>query len=217
MSIRPALLLLSAGWLLLACAPSGPTPGITATTSTVTSSVTTTGSATPAATAPASSSSPATTAPQPSTWVLTTDGLGPLKLGMSWETLRQQGYIVDTNGDGCLPYASSQTLQDQGVWLYPSGSDAQAVLAEVGLTSPSYATKSGVRVGHTYKFLKQTYGSSLTVVTKNGNGGPFKVATVRAGDREVVFMFAWEWTMADTDKIEGIVARSYSTDMFGDC
>lgn len=137
-------------------------------------------------------------------------------IGTKFSVLEKQGYLAP-GPDVCPQQGSSKKLQDEGVYLYPTGEGANAVLAEVGLTTATYATVSGARVGDTMRKLKQLYGSQLTIETKNGNGGPFQVATVRIGAREVVFMFPWGSAMVDTDKVQGIVARSWSADLYGEC
>jgi hypothetical protein len=137
-------------------------------------------------------------------------------IGTKFSVLAQQGYI-DPGTDVCPQQGSSKKLQDEGVSLSPTGEGANAVLAEVGLTKATYATVSGARVGDTMKKLKQLYGSQLKIETKNGNGGPFKVATVRIGAREVVFTFPWGSAMVDTDMVQAIVARNWSTDLMGEC
>jgi molybdopterin converting factor small subunit len=137
-------------------------------------------------------------------------------IGTKFSVLQQQGYI-DPGTDVCPQQGSSKKLQDEGVYLYPRGAGANAVLAEVGLTKATYATVSGARVGDTMKKLKQLYGAQLKVETKNGNGGPFKVANVRIGAREVVFIFPWDSAMVDTDKVQSIMARNWSTDLMGEC
>lgn len=137
-------------------------------------------------------------------------------IGTKFSELEKQGYI-GPGTDACPQQTSSKKLQDEGVYLYPSGQGANAVLAEVGLTKATYATVSGARVGDTMEKLKQLYGSQLTIETKNGNGGPFKVANVRIGAREIVFMFPWESGMVETDKVQSIVARNWSADLMGDC
>jgi hypothetical protein len=137
-------------------------------------------------------------------------------IGTKFSVLQQQGYI-DPGTDVCPQQGSSKELQDEGVFLYPTGEGANAVLAEVGLTNATYATVSGARVGDTMKKLKQLYGSQLKIETKNGNGGPFPVANVRIGAREVVFYFPYASSLGDTAVVQSIIARTWSVDMMGDC
>ena len=137
-------------------------------------------------------------------------------IGTKFSVLQQQGYL-DPGTDVCPQQGSSQKLQDEGVYLYPSGSGANAVLAEVGLTKATYATVSGARVGDTMKKLKQLYGAQLKIETKNGNGGPFVVANVKVGTREIVFYFPYGSTIADTDIVQAMIARNWSADMMGAC
>ncbi len=192
--------------LLGACSStssSGAGPVTTSAAVTSTSAAATTPAATTSATV---TTAPATTAPTSAkatttatsdchgaattaagAWTLGINGLGPLVLGTKFSVLEAQGYVSAPN-DECESSRTSQKLQDEGVWLYPKGSGATAVLAEVGVTKATYATVSGAKVGDTMKKLKQIYGAQLKIETKNGNGGPFQVANVHIGTREVVFM-----------------------------
>lgn len=183
-------------------APAGPT---SAPVSTIPVSV----PATSAASAPASATSSGP-------WTLSVNGLGPLVLGTKISTLVVQGHVVLTPGE-CAGVASSPALEAQGVFIYPSGEGANAVLSEVSLSKPTYTTLSGAKVGDTMKKIKQLYGSQLTIETKNGNGGPFQVAHVKVGTREVVFYFPYGSAMVDTDVVQTIIARNYSVDMMGEC
>jgi hypothetical protein len=180
----------------------------------ITSSTTGPSSATVAQSATAASSAPTATASAP--WTLSINGLGPLKLGTPYTALRQQGYVTVETGD-CPGSWTSQALQDKGVYLYPSGQGDTAVLAEVSITKGMYATVSGARVGTTMSQLRVLYGSQLTTETKNGNGGPFVVANVKVGTREIVFYFPYGSTLADTDPVQAIISRNWSADMMGEC
>ena len=137
-------------------------------------------------------------------------------LGTKFSVLEAQGYVSAAT-DECESSRTSQKLQDEGVWLYPSGTGASAVLAEVSVTKPTYATVSGAKVGDTMKKLKQLYGAQLKIETKNGNGGPFQVANVRVGTREVVFYFPYGSSLGDTSVVQLMVARTWSADMMGEC
>ncbi len=220
---RFALVAVVAATLLIGCSAPGSQTGassppaaaasqasaLAAPTTAVTSA-----STTPSATA--ASSAPKTTTPAPVVWTLSINGLGPLKLGMTYISLRQLGYVTAETGD-CPGSWTSQALQDKGVFLYPSGQGDSAVLAEVGLSNATYATVSGARVGSTMSQLRQLYGAQLTTETKNGNGGPFTVANVHIGTREIVFYFAYGSTLADADQVQAIIARTWSADMMGEC
>lgn len=224
MTGRAALVAVVTLGLLMGCSapsthPSGsgsPTTSATqSTTASANASSSTSGvkqSATVASTSAATSSkSTASTA-----WTLSINGLGPLKLGTTYGTLRQQGYVTPETGD-CPGSWTSQALQDKGVYLYPSGTGDSAVLIEVSVTKATYATVSGAKVGYTVSQLKKVYGTQLTIETKNGNGGPFKVANVHIGAREIVFYFPYGATIADTDVVQAMIARNWSADMMGEC
>ncbi|MGV8850534.1 MAG: hypothetical protein ACOH16_13440 [Propionibacteriaceae bacterium] len=183
-------------------ATAGAAPSSAATTSAKATGVTTTAAATSATTT--------------GTWTLGINGLGPILLGTKYSVLESQGY-VSVPTDECASSRTSQKLQDEGVWLYPSGQGANAVLAEIGVTKATYATISGARVGDTMKKLKQLYGSQLKIETKNGNGGPFPVANVRVGTREVVFYFPYASSLGDTAVVQSIIARTWSADLMGEC
>jgi len=199
------------------------TPGSPPSTSSHPATSASSASSAPTASAKASSASPTPSAsatkatPTPTgPWTLSVNGLGPLTLGTPYTALQKQGYVTAPNGD-CPGSWTSQALQAKGVYLYPSGQGATAVLAEVALTNAAYATVSGARVGSTMAQLKVLYGSQLTTETKNGNGGPFTVANVHIGAREIVFQFPYGSTLADSDPVQAIVARTWSVDMMGEC
>lgn len=186
------------------------------TTASPTASVPTTTAATSSPTAATATTAPTQSATSSGPWTLSTDGLGPLVLGTKLSILQQKGY-VNTTPNECGRWEPTAKLVDQGVYVDFSGSSASAVLTEVDLTKATYATVSGVKVGDSMQRLKQVYGGKLTIETKNGNGGAFKVPIIRAGAHEVVFYFPWESTLSDTDKIQSIISRVYSTDLVGDC
>jgi hypothetical protein len=189
------------------------TPAAT-TSATVTTAPATTAPTSAKATTTAPATGAATTAA--GAWTLGINGLGPLVLGTKYSVLEAQGYVSAPN-DECESSRTSQKLQDEGVWLYPQGSGATAVLAEIGVTKATYATVSGARVGDTMKKLKQLYGSQLKIETKNGNGGPFQVANVHIGTREVVFYFPYGTSLGDTAVVQSMIARTWSLDMMGEC
>ena len=191
-----------------ATSASSPTTSAPAATTAASATSTAKASTTTAASTPGT----ATTA----TWTLGVNGLGPLVLGTKFSVLEAQGYVSAAT-DECESSRTSQKLQDEGVWLYPSGTGASAVLAEVSVTKPTYATVSGAKVGDTMKKLKQLYGAQLKIETKNGNGGPFQVANVRVGTREVVFYFPYGSSLGDTSVVQLMVARTWSADMMGEC
>lgn len=191
-----------------ATSASSPTTSAPAATTAASGTSTAKASTTTAASTPGT----ATTA----TWTLGVNGLGPLVLGTKFSVLEAQGYVSAAT-DECESSRTSKKLQDEGVWLYPSGTGASAVLAEVSVTKPTYATVSGAKVGDTMKKLKQLYGAQLKIETKNGNGGPFQVANVRVGTREVVFYFPYGSSLGDTSVVQLMVARTWSADMMGEC
>lgn len=192
--------------------------GATSASSPTTSAPAATPAASATSTAKASTTTVASTpgTATTATWTLGVNGLGPLVLGTKFSVLEAQGYVSAAT-DECESSRTSQKLQDDGVWLYPSGTGASAVLAEVSVTKPTYATVSGAKVGDTMKKLKQLYGAQLKIETKNGNGGPFQVANVRVGTREVVFYFPYGSSLGDTSVVQLMVARTWSADMMGEC
>jgi hypothetical protein len=206
--------------LLIACSAPGTHSSASSSAATSATQSTTASSSTSGVKQPAAvTSTSAATASKSSTstaWTLSINGLGPLKLGTTYGSLRQQGYVAPETGD-CPGSWTSQALQDQGVFLYPSGSGDSGVLTEVSVTKATYATVSGAKVGYTMGQLKKLYGTQLTTETKNGNGGPFKVANVRIGTREIVFYFPYGSTIADADVVQAMIARNWSADMMGEC
>lgn len=221
MTGRPALVALLAATLLMGCsAPGSQTSAsvhpATAAAQSASMAGTPQTSGTPTASSKQSSSAPKATASASAVWTLSLNGLGALKLGTLYTTLRQQGYVTAETGD-CAGSWTSQALQDKGVFLYPSGQGDSAVLAEVSVTKGTYTTVSGARVGTTIGQLKVLYGAQFTTETKNGNGGPFTVGVVHIGSREIVFEFPFGATLADSDPVQAMVARTWSADMMGEC
>lgn len=220
---RTALVALAAAVLLMGCSVPGSQTSASShdatsasqSTASAPASPTASAIAKPSATVASSATTKATTSAS-AAWTLSINGLGPLKLGTTYGTLRQQGYVTAETGD-CPGSWTSQALQDKGVFLYPSGQGDSAVLIEVSVTKATYATVSGAKVGYTMSQLKQLYGTQLTTETKNGNGGPFKVANVHIGAREIVFYFPYGSTIADTDVVQAMIARNWSADMMGEC
>lgn len=164
----------------------------------------------------ATSSAPKATTAASAPWTLSINGLGALKLGTLYSTLRQQGYVTAATDD-CPGSSTSQALQDQGVYLYPSGQGDTAVLAEVSVTKGTYATVSGARVGMTISQIKQMYGTQFTTETKIGNGGSFTVGVVHIGSREIIFEFPFGADGVDPNPVQAMVARPWSPDMKGEC
>lgn len=157
--------------------------------------------------------------PSVASWVLDTDGIGPIKIGTRYEDLLSAGWIRDPSqltNPGCTMVETAPRLQNRGINL-DGGIGEYPPLAAITLTTPDHPTRSGARVGMTMKELRSIYASQLTVETKNGNGGPFQAAVVRVGSRELVFYFPWGSALVDTDRIQNITARDYSKDMFGGC
>lgn len=186
-----------------AATPTTPTPAPEPSTPVVT--VTVQGTTTPQARTQVTSSD-----------VLDTAGLGPLQLNLPFSVLKDRGYIVATPADPCLPWQTSKQLRDLGVEVqlyYPDNH-----LGEIALTTATIKTRSGATVGMTVAKIKQIYGSRVVVETKNGNGGPFQVLTVKDVAREVAFIIDWAaQPVSDGDVIRRIQARAYSKDMFGGC
>jgi hypothetical protein len=138
--------------------------------------------------------------------VLDTSGLGPIKIGMTWEQLRRNGWLQVS--PHCPPaLVTSKLLESRGVGLRQDSDDR---LLDISLWTPHYATRSGARVGMTFGQLEQIYGSKLEQETKEGYQ-PYLVAMVRADGREIVF--APDYTtqaLTSSTRIEIITVRPYS-------
>lgn len=203
--------------LTAAAAPSSTASPHTSMAATGTASASTSVTADPVTPSPV----PATTSIGPTTGPgavfaganLTTAGLGPLTIGMSLAALKQGGYVV-ASSEPCTPaWVANPDLFRDGVTLY-----AGTNLESIELTSPTYATRSGARVGMTVNGLRILYGANLTIETKNGAAGPFQVPIVRAGDREVVFVPEWTTGITfEASQITHIISRAYSNDFYFAC
>lgn len=152
---------------------------------------------------------PTTEAPKPpetlDNAVLDTSGLGPIKLGMTWDQLKRNGWLQVS--PYCPPaWVTGKQLQSRGVDLLQDSNDR---LIDISLGTPHYATRSGARVGMTYGQLQQLYGSKLELESKEGYQGAFQVATVRDGGREIIFADDTGKLTANS-RIRAIHARNYS-------
>ncbi len=164
----------------------------------------------------------ATPTPSPTrTQVLATDvidttGIGPLKLGLPLSVLKERGDVVAAPTGDCTTYNTGKALRDMGLELVLYGKESR--LGAIHVSSSLFQTRSGARVGMTVAQVRKIYGSNLAVETKQGNGGPFEVLTIRDGGREVLFMIPWDsQPVSDADRIDQIVTREYSNEMFGGC
>jgi hypothetical protein len=148
---------------------------------------------------------------------MSSDGLGPLVLGTPYSAILGQGLVVATPTGECRPWDVSPALAADGVSVDFSGSTFTDRLIQVSVHTSKYATVSGARVGMTLHQIQGIYGTRLVIETKEGDGGPFEAAVVRAGGREVAFLFPWDIGAIDTAPVQTIVSRDWSTEMHGGC
>lgn len=145
--------------------------------------------------------------------VMTTAGLGPLTIGMPSSALQRGGYVV-ANYTSCEPWVSNTALEYDGVMLAVTDD----VLRAVYLSNATYATDMGARVGMTVADLRKIYGADLVTDVKSGGGGPFAVAIVRTGDRELVFHTPWtDGSFTEASRVEAIVAEPYTKQFLDGC
>ncbi len=125
---------------------------------------------------------PATTTPAPATTLspttlperlgpgsrLRVDGVGPVRIGMTLDQARAASGLAMVHGEAgvCVDY------QTDGP---PAGLSFSAVegsqrLDFVGVSEPSIATVSGIRVGSTLAEVRRTYGDRLTGSVQDGWG-----------------------------------------------
>ncbi|WP_170854078.1 hypothetical protein [Microlunatus flavus] len=151
----------------------------------------------------------------PMGWTLTTDGLGPMLIGLSGKQGEALGVATTSPATGCpdatLPYRDSGRLYDLshhhgafGVW----GRDGR--LEVVRVDSSSFGTRKGVHVGDTKEKLRQTYGDALEPGPEVSADGPLLMLT--SGGNYLEFFI-------DHGKVASIFAGS-GTPMnmgYGDC
>ncbi|NHB83756.1 hypothetical protein G7085_00990 [Tessaracoccus sp. HDW20] len=80
--------------------------------------------------------------------------------------------------------------------------------------------ESKFRVGMTLAQLKDAFPGRITMVTRNGEGGPFLAASLREGARELLFYKAWDDnpdTMLPSDPIVTVRAREALADHYYGC
>lgn len=195
-----------------AAPPTSAAPATSAPASPAPASPTTASTPTPRATTPSATRSPSPTKPSSAApvsldnAVLDTSGLGPIKIGMTWDELHRNGWL-EVSPD-CPPHrVTSKQLQARGIDLRP---DAAERLGDITLSSPRYATRSGAKVGMTVAEIERIYGAQLEREVKIGYQ-PYPTAFVRVGDREIVFAPTWETKqLTPQTRIEFISARYYS-------
>ncbi len=176
----------------------------------------------PAQTTPAPASSSAGAPTATTTAVSASDTLdqhrlGPIQIGMSAQTMLANGYIVEAADQTCTKYDTAPALAAQGVAL---GLDEKDVLAEITLLENRFATRDGARVGMRVAEVQKLYGDAVVTQTREGDGEPFQVLSVRDGDsdRELLFSIDVEHQPIDgADTITSIHARAYSSQVRGGC
>ncbi|MGJ3507506.1 hypothetical protein [Enemella sp. A6] len=190
---------------------------------------------TPQETIPADSPEPSTTesateSPAESTspsgeFVLTFEGLGDIKLGD--RDLAEKGAVAKKEAGECGEiYAATGMYEEMGIafTLDDESKMPDSPLIDITLTEyPSGdpnapETFGGVLPGMTFADVKSKH-PEAEQVTKNGNGGPFKVYSQRQGEVELVFRSAEfsDKDIADQDKVQSISLRKYSEGDFGGC
>jgi hypothetical protein len=202
-----------------------PTPAVS------TAAVTPTASATPAAPAPSATLSPTVTPSAASESaaadVFTYEGYGALRLGMTSGEGVLEGIVAPIPDDPCDAYEVSGPYAGQP--LFPTFGEGDA-LVQVAANQPGPATWQGAQVGMTWGEVQQRH-PDVTVVAKDGNGGPFYAAQVRNDSAMLLFMAAEEddddnlyggtlmshpnWD--DSEEIDSIVLAPYNDGVFGGC
>ncbi len=159
--------------------------------------------------------------------VLTTKGLGPLKLGAKYRDLQKLGYVRWARPDEyCRAGFPTTTLERRGLSVDIIRRDDR--LEELWVTSSKVKTAAGARVGMTVEQVLKRYGSKAVATTKQGNGGPFYVVEVVERGNALVFTLE-DWQGPDfTDpedmsrldpsaKIGVIIVSAYSDGYYGGC
>lgn len=141
---------------------------------------------------------------------LSTDGLGPILLGLDVAEGRQRGWV--TRLPHCDRWGSSPALIAEGVDLLFDESDR---LAEIWLGHPAHPTVEGARVGMRLEEIAYVYGPRLTFERRGSVSGVQYVPLVRAGDRELVFFGIGDEdaTPSPHAPVSAIGARAYGGDI----
>lgn len=157
--------------------------------------------------------------------VLTTKGLGPLKLGAMYRDLQKFGYIRWARADEyCRAGFATATLEKRGLGVDVMRRGDR--LAELWVSSPGVKTAAGAHVGMTVRQVLEIYGSRAVATTKGGNGGPFYVVEVVEQGNALVFTvpdgpdFNRPHDMSGLDfnaKVDAIVVSAYSDGYYGGC
>lgn len=144
---------------------------------------------------------------------LLTTGLGPLQVGMTLAALQKGNFVVGSTGACVSPYSSNAALKSDGVELAVG-----TTLVQVTLVSPTYATRSGARVGMTVAEIKKIYGTQLVPVAKTGDGGSVQVLAVTIAGKEVLFLTdPSQGAYKDSSVITSIVARAVAKELIPAC
>lgn len=137
---------------------------------------------------------------------LSTDGLGPILLGLDATQGQEHGWVARLAG--CDRWGSSPALLAEGVDLVFDSSDR---LSEIWLGNPTHATVAGARVGMAVEEIAYLYGDQLRFERRPSVSGALTVPYVRDGDHELIF-----YAIGDEDAtpgarapVSGIAARAY--------
>ena len=104
------------------------------------------------------------TTPDLTNYKLTTDGLGPLRVGMSYAEFAQLGLRhdkPDLMGTDFCTYVSINGIEGVGIYLTKDAGN-EFRLSTVDVQNPAIKTASGAHVGNALAELKRTYAAKLS-------------------------------------------------------
>ena len=130
--------------------------------------------------------------------VLTTNGLGPLKLGAKYRDLQKLGYVRWARADEyCRAGFATATLEKRGLYVDVIRRDDR--LKEIQVTSSKIRTSNDSRVGLTMRQILENYGSRAVATTKFGMDGRFYAIEVVENGKALVFI-PEDWHGTDYDR-----------------
>lgn len=118
---------------------------------------------------------------------LTTEGLGPIEVGMTAQQLMDLG-VTQPFRDGCPTGVPTGEAADLGLRFYY---DSNARLSAIDVAGPAVKTRMGAQTGMTVEQLKAIYGDQVQPAQRKLSDGELQdVYVLQAGGHELVFNMA---------------------------
>lgn len=149
------------------------------------------------------------TPPPISDRALTTDGLGPIRLGTPVDQAVRLDWAVR---DARCGWRTAPGLLAEGVELRFGADDR---ISDIWLGNSTYGTAEGARVGMVLEQIETLFGEDLAYERRDSPAGSALLPIVRRGDRELLFFGLGDEdaTPGPRAPLTGIAARAYGLDV----